>query len=608
MNRAGEGQNTDDIRATGEDPKIAALRAVVAKHVQEGRHSNARRACEQALARDPGKAEVFYILGTVYFASEDYGAAVEWFSRAIRAAPKPGYLADLASALARQGRIGEALQVADKAVQLKPEDATLWLHLGNLLIDANGANDALLCFQHVLKLDSSHWEAAYKAGHILHGVGRFEEALSCFDRSVEHQPNHAPTRHMRALALKNLERYEEAIAENMRAIELDPTNADTYSNLATVLQALGRHSEAIGWFDRSLAIAPGVARTVTNRAISLAELGGFEEAKREYERSLAIAPHLAITTWNLALLQLLTGDFEEGWKGREARWEIPHLSRGYPAFASPRWLGNESVAGKTLLVCADEGLGDTIQFARYIPLVAARGARVILLVEEALCPLLLGLDGIVECVPKRDDAVLPPFDFHCALDSLPLVFETKLETIPASRAYLPTLPAHHIESWERRLGARDKMRIGLVWSGNPKHHNDHNRSTSLEVLARILDVDALFVSLQKDPRPADKDFLQERRDVIDLTQEIVDFSDTAALISCLDLVIAVDTSVAHLAGALGCPTWILLPYVPDYRWLLHREKSPWYPSVRLFRQSESREYESVVDRVRAQLIEEIQRR
>ena len=263
------------------------------------------------------------------------------------------------------------------------------------------------------------------------------------------------------------------------------------------------------------------------------------------------------------------------------------------------WLGEESIAGKTILVHVDEGLGDTIQFIRYVPMVLARGARVVLAVEPSLVPLLLEFPGVSQCLAHSDP--LPAFDMHCPIGSLPLAFNTRLETIPAEASYLPPPRQERIQAWNARFGSHDRLRIGLVWSGSRTHHNDHNRSMSLQALSRILDVEAVFVSLQKDVREDDKAELG-RSKIIDWTAELTDFADTAALVKCLDLVISVDTSVAHLAGALGCPTWVLLPWTPDYRWLLHRDDSPWYPSVRLFRQDGMRDYAPVIDRVRAELL------
>jgi hypothetical protein len=298
---------------------------------------------------------------------------------------------------------------------------------------------------------------------------------------------------------------------------------------------------------------------------------------------------------------MITGNLEDGWAGREARWRIPERVQGYPISWGPMWLGEQSIAGKTVVVRQDEGLGDAIQFARYLPMLASSGARVILVVDEALCPLLSRLRGISLCLPRSPGTVVPPFDFHIAIDSLPLAFRTTLDSIPAEETYLPPPDADRVQAWENRLGRHERLRVGLVWSGNPKNATDRNRSMPLQTMSRILDVDAMFVSLQKDPRPLDAKILREREEIIDHSGDLTDFAETAALVSCLDLVIAVDTSVAHLAAALGRPTWILLPYTPDFRWLLDRDDSPWYPTVRLFRQSETRDYPSVIERVRTEL-------
>ena len=317
-----------------------------------------------------------------------------------------------------------------------------------------------------------------------------------------------------------------------------------------------------------------------------------------FETANRIAPNDPITLWNMALLHLVTGKFEEGWAGREIRWKTG-LGMTAPNFAQSQWLGNDSVDGKTILIFADEGIGDSFQFARYVPMVAKRGAKVVLAVENSACRFLSRLPGVAECIPKST-AVLPPFDLHCAIGSLPLVFKTTIDTIPTSVPYLPVpLPTRRNE-WDGQLGPHDRLRVGLVWSGNPKHGNDLNRSLPLQQLASILSVDAKFVSLQKGIRASDKQVLRGLN-IEDMTEQLSDFEDTAALISSLDIVITVDTSVAHLAGGLGCPVWILLPYRPDYRWLLDRTDSPWYPTARLFRQDESRDYGPVVDGIRGEL-------
>ena len=581
--------------------KAAALHEAGFGQMQSGRHLDAQLCCRQALALDPDHAGSLHLMGLLCFHARQYDHAVEWISRAIRHEPKTEYLTDLGIALIKQGRGEEALKAYDKAVQLKPLDADLWRNLGSALADLDRPADAVLSFQHALQLDPRHWDAANKAGFVLHQLERFEEALASFNLSDEIQPDHFLTLHLRALTLHELKRFEEALADNKRAVAIDPASADTCNNIGNVLRSLGRNEEAVAWFDHGLALQPNSAAFATNKAVALVELRRFGEAFASYHQARAIDPCYAAAEWNLALLQMLTGDFKAGWAGREARWKIPALSFHYPNFSQPMWLGKEPLAGKTVLINVDEGLGDTIQFARYVPMVAELGARVILVVQDALCPLLSELQGASQCLPLSTGE-RPAFDTVCPVSSLPLAFGTTPDTIPAEVPYLPAPAASRVQAWQDRLGAYDRLRVGLVWSGNPEHGNDHNRSIPLSMLTPLLDVDATFISVQKDPRPDDRVTLLQRPEIADLTADLTDFAETAALVSCLDLVITVDTSIAHLAGALGRPTWILLPHIPDYRWLLDRDDSPWYPTVRLFRQSETRDYASVLDCVRTELL------
>jgi tetratricopeptide (TPR) repeat protein len=572
-------------------------------HLRAGRFLDAQICCQQALAADSDHADSLHLMGLLSSEARQYDLAVEWIARAIRQQPRAEYLSSLGTTLRQQGRLDDALKALDKAVQFKPEDAGLWINLGTVLVDLGRSNEALLAFQHVLRLDPAHWDAAYRCGFLLHGLGRGAEALSHLDLSDRLRPDQAMILETRAIVLHRLGRSEEALADNRRAHALNPGNANICNNIGAILQSFGRDQEALPWFDKALALRPNHLIACTNKASSLQQFHRFDEAIAIYRHMKTIDPNCAQADWDLALLHMLTGHFEAGWAGREARWKAHSVI--YPNVSQPMWLGEQSLEGKTILICSDEGLGDAIQFARYVPMVAARGARVILMVDDAAYPLLSSLSGVAQCFPKSA-STLPAFDMHCAMSSLPLAFGTRLDTIPSDTSYLPAPAASRVQAWQDRLKDRldphNKLRVGLVWSGNPNHSNDHNRSVPLRTLSRLLDVDATFISLQKDARPDDKAVLRERNDIIDLTADLTDFNETAALLSCLDLVITVDTSVAHLAGAMGCPTWILLPYTPDYRWLLGRDDSPWYPTVRLFRQTETRDYGEVVDRVRSALI------
>ncbi len=569
------------------------------QHLRDGRHPEARACCGQALAIDAENPDAQHLMGLLLLHAEQYNDALAWIVRAIQRAPKPEFLASFGAALLRHGRFAEALNVFDNTIKLRPDDAELWRQHGDTLVQLARLDQALSSYQHTLDLDPHHQDALCNSGIVLHKLERNEEAIARLDLCDGLFPNHAPTVQARAWVLFNLKRFEESAAEGRRAHELAPDNADTCNNLGLSLRRLGKDEEALVWFEKAVALQPRRVDALNNKLTALYHLHRFDEVFALADRMKSLRLSDLVTEWNVALAQLLTGDFEAGWRGHHTRLKLP--SAKYPAFPEPMWLGEEDVAGKTILVAADEGLGDTIHFVRYVPLLAARGARVLLVVQDPLLRLMSPLSGVSHCAPTSNLTTLPAYDLHCPVSSLPLAFKTRLDTIPAQIPYLPSPPESRIQAWDDRLGPRTRLRVGLVWSGDPNHVNDRTRSIPLRTLCRILDVDATFVSLQKAPRPDDAAVLRERSDILDLTADLTDFVETAALITCLDVVITVDTSVAHLAGALGRPTWILLPWTPDYRWLLDRADSPWYPGMRLFRQTETRDYDSVLDRVRDEL-------
>ncbi len=572
----------------------AELSAAGLGHIRAERYLDAQVCCQQALAIDPDHADSLHLMGLLSIQSRQYDHAVEWIARAIRRDPRPEFLVSLGRTLQFQGRHEDALKTFDKAVQLKPDDAELWKNLGNALLDLKRPQDALLSFQQAFKLNPRHWNAAYQCGVLLGEAGRLEEALAYFRLCQELRPDDPATLTSLTRCLIGLKKLEEALTENRRAYERDPGNAASCDNTGVILDLLGREDEALPWLDRALALRPDFVEALNDRGLVLAKLHRFEESTASYRLAESLDPGNAAAILGLSHLHLLRGDFEAGWVGYQTRLEINCSGR----VPQPIWFGKENIEGKTILIYGDEGLGDSIQFARYIPALAARGARVLLAVGKPARALLAGIPGVSKCL---QGAVDEPFDLHCPISGLPVAFATRLETVPSDASYLPAAPHHLVQAWEDRLGPHERLRVGLVWAGNPDHKNDHNRSSSLRAFSAMFDIDATFVSLQKDPRPDDKAVLGERSDIVDLTAHLTDFVETSALISCLDLVITVDTSVAHLAGALGRPTWILLPYLPDFRWLLDRDDSPWYPTVRLFRQGPSRRYGEVIDRVRAEL-------
>ena len=568
--------------------------------LQVGQLQAAEQCGRQALALDAHHADSLHLMGVLSVLAKQHAIAIEWFAEAIRQNPGVAdYFFNLANALRHEGRADEAIKSLDRGLTLQGGHAEGWYAMGELLKQQKRIDEAIMSYDMALKVKATYWQAAYAAGQLLFEAERYEEALARFIRSADVNPNQSEAFNYITRCCWELRRFEEALAYGNKAIALAPDDPEINKNLGRLSQHFDRHEEAIGWFDKAIALRPDFAAAHNDRSTSLLALLRVDEAFAAVDRAIAIDPELSIGHWNKALLQLLVGDFS-GWERREWGRKCDLVNFVDRNFTQPRWFGEAPIVGKTILLHSDEGLGDTIQFVRYAPLVARRGARVILEVQDALHSLLSGINGASLCLPRSAGA-LPDFDLHCPLSGLPLAFKTELETIPAAPPYLPPVPEARLREWQMRLGPHDRLRVGLVWSGNPRHGNDHNRSMSLRTMSGIIGPRARFYSLQKDPRREDAATLAERSDIVDLTEHLADFVETAALIACLDLVVTVDTSVAHLAGALGKPAWILLPHVPDYRWLLGRDDSPWYPTARLFRQDESRDYAPVLVRMREEL-------
>jgi tetratricopeptide (TPR) repeat protein len=522
----------------------------------------------RAHALDPSDAETCNTIGAALNELSRHAEALSWFDRALGLrAPFDVALYNKAVTLGKLRRLDEALALHDRLrTNRGRESAVTDLNLADLLIN----------------------------------LGRREDALATLNLCIERKPNDIAALMLRAVCLRGLRQLEHSLADSRRAYALDPGNAGLCNNIGAVLHELGRHDEALPWFEMAIAREGGNVDALNNKAQAEYQLHRLFEAAATYARVMALDPDNATATLGRAHLDLLGGNFQAGWAGREARWRVSGLTIVYPTFHQPMWLGQTDISGKTILIYADEGMGDAIQFARYVPIVASKGARVILAVHSALQPLLSGVEGVSQCIALCSPQAMPPFDTFCPLLSLPLAFATQLDTIPC-QPYLPRPAEGRVRAFDDRLKPHDRLRVGLAWAGNPNHSNDVNRSLPLRMLAGMVDIDATFVSLQKDLRVGDKSILDQTR-IIDLTAELSDFSETAALLSCLDLVISVDTSVAHLASAIGCPTWLLLPHTPDYRWLLDRNDSPWYPTLRLFRQTATRDWAQVLDRMRGELV------
>jgi predicted O-linked N-acetylglucosamine transferase (SPINDLY family) len=497
-----------------------------------------------------------------------------------------------------KGKLSEAEKLCREILAAKHESFDALNLLAVIQLKVGRIDDALASFDRVLVMQPDHLEARNNRGLVLQELKRLDEALASYDRALTVQPDFAEALYNRGNTLQELERFDEALASYDRALVLRPDYAEVLFNRGGALQKLTRFDEALASYDGALAVRPDHAKALNNRGIVLMELKRRDEALASYDRALNARPDYVEAHWNEGLLRLLTGDFSRGWVKHEWRWKNESLALLKRNFAQPLWLGEDAIDGKTVLLHSEQGFGDTIQFCRYVPLVAACGARVILEVAGQLQELMSSLAGATQVISRGNP--LPDFDLQCPLLSLPLAFGTRLETIPSTTPYLQ-IPVQALKAWQERLGPKTRPRIGLVWSGNAAHKNDKNRSIDLRSLLPLLDIEATFVSLQKDVRTADAAVLKEHGDILQFGDALKDFSDTAALISHMDLVISVDTSVAHLAGALGKPVWVLLTYIPDWRWLLDRDDSPWYPTARLFRQDDTRTWDSVIEQVHAAL-------
>jgi tetratricopeptide (TPR) repeat protein len=505
----------------------------------------------------------------------------------------------LAAVQTRLGKTDAALAAYDRALALRPDSAAALANRGNVLQHLRRYGEALASYDRALELRPDFADVHYNRGNLLQALNRYEEALASYDRALALRTDFARALSNRGNVLQKLQRFAEAVASYDRAVGVRPDFAEAFSNRGAALLELNRYDEALASYDRAIALQPHYSGALSNRGIVLHQLQRFDDALRSFADAQAASPHNAEAHFGEAEVRLLLGDFDRGWKQYEWRSQGEQMRHAKREFRQPPWLGQNEITGKTILLHAEQCFGDTIQFCRYVPLVAERGARVILEVQEPLTELMSSLAGATQVVAAG--LALPDFDVQCPLLSLPLVFATRLETIPSAVPYLRASSPRVID-WDARLGPKKRRpRIGLAWSGRPTHTNDRNRSVPLGALLSLLDNDATFVSLQKEMRPADATVLSDRSDLLHCGDALTDFSATAALIANLDLVISVDTCVAHLAGALAKPVWVLLPLTPDWRWLLDRLDSPWYPTARLFRQDGARAWESVIARVREAL-------
>jgi len=541
------------------------------------------------------RGNVLKKMGRLYGALTSYDKAISF---------KPDYAesySNRGNVLQQLGRFDEALTSYDKAISFKPDYAEAYSSLGNVLKKLGRLDEALTNYDKAISIKPDYADAHSNRGVVLEELKRSDEALISHNKAISIKPDYAEAYSNRGSALQQLGRLDEALINYDKAISIKPDYADAHSNRGNVLQQLGRLDEALISHNKAISIKPDYAEAYSNRGSALQQLGRLDEALTSYNKAISIKSDDTLAHWNLSLLHLLEGNFKNGWQGYEWRWKNENLPefKEKRNFSEPLWLGAESLKDKTILLYAEQGLGDSIQFCRYVPLVAQLGARVILEVQRPLVKLLKGIEGVNQIIAKGD--ALPNFDYQCPLLSLPLAFKTELHTIPQV-SYHITSDREKVAKWKAILGEKVKPRVGLAWSGSAIHKNDHKRSLTLSKLQPYLNPDVDYICLQKEIRDIDKALLAQHREIKYFGDALEDFTDTAALCELMDVVISVDTSVAHLAGTLGKPSWVLLPFSPDWRWLLDRDDSPWYPSAKLYRQERIGSWNGVLEKVQSDLI------
>jgi tetratricopeptide (TPR) repeat protein len=579
-------------QTTALSASAAALRAL-------GRSEEALARASTALAQQP-TAEAYFQQGGALRDLGCFNEAVVSFDQAIAFAPN--YVEAHTSrgiALRQLGRNAEALASFDRALVLRPDAAEIHSNRGNVLRHLQRLPEALASFERAIALQPGFAMAYSNRGLVLQALRQYEAATASYERALALQPNDVDAHNNLGVLQYELGQPAAALASWRRALELQPRMDGIHGNLSNALRDLERPEEALAESELGIRESPSSAVNHCNRGNALFDLGRFAEAIASYDRAIELDPRHALAHFNKGLCLLLSGEFAQGLELYEWRKRLG----SYALLTSPAraWLGEEDIAGKTLFVHADQALGDTIQFCRYAKLAAHRGAQVVLAVQPQLRELLSGLDPTIRIIASGEQP--NACDFHCALMSLPLAFKTTLADIPASVPYLSAEPLR-AGRWRQRLGEAG-FKVGIAWQGS-RNRIDVGRSVPLEMFGRLATIPGVrLISLQKDATPDQMRAASEGLRVEVLGEEFDQgpqaFLDSAAVMTHLDLIITCDTALAHLAGALGRPTWIAVKHVPDWRWLLDRTDCPWYPSVRLFRQSRRGDWESVFGAMQAEL-------
>jgi tetratricopeptide (TPR) repeat protein len=611
---------------------LQELLAKAVGHHRFGQLPEAERLYREILQADSCHADALHLLGVIAHQVGQNDVAVELIGKAIGIdSSVADYHSNLGSALRALSRAKDAVAAYRLALIIRPNFAEACFNLGNTLKDSGQLDDAVAAYGAALRIRPDYAETYTNLGNALHRLERIDDAVAAYGEALRNRPDLVEARSNLGNALGDLGRLREAAAAHRVALCIEPDYVEAYSNLGNILHRLGRPddavlacraalhltpayaeahsnlgnalkdlgfiSDAVTAYSAALIIRPDFAEAYSNLGNALRDLGCIEKAVAVCQAALRIRPNFAEAHFNESMSRLALGDFAVGWPKYEWRWHGGSKRMKPRRFTQPEWRG-EDIAGSTVLLHTEQGLGDHIQFCRYASLVSARGGKVLLETPQRLLRILSRLAGVDQLVIPGDP--LPDFDVHCPIMSLPLAFGTTIDTIPSAASYLTPDPGL-VAIWRERLAHVRGRKIGVVWRGSPSHQRDRYRSVDPALFAHVLATPGLnVVSVQKNGRPDELSALGAKS-LFDAGPLLDDFSETAGLIANLDLVISVDTSVCHLAGALGVPTWTILDFAADWRWLTDRHDSPWYPTMRLFRQAKIGEWKDVFERVAVDL-------
>jgi tetratricopeptide (TPR) repeat protein len=532
------------------------------QHFEQGSFSNVKNLLNNVLLIKPNHFDALHMMGVVLGIENQHKEALIFFNKALKINPLNSYINfNLAKALSETGNDLQSLKYHQEAIRLSPTNAEFLLNFSKSLYQ----------------------------------LRRFDEALANYDRVIQIKPDYAEAWSNRGIVLNDLKRLDEALANHDRAIQIKPDYAEAWSNRGIVLNDLKRFDEALANYDRAIQIKPDYAEAWFNKGISLNETKCYDEALAHYDKAIQLKPNYYDAFWNKALINLVLGKFDQGWNLYEHRWSIKNPKK-YRHHHFKELESLDFLPNKTILVWHEQGLGDSIQFSRYIPELIKLGSNVIFEVQE---PLLSLFNDQLGCIVTSNIASETKVDFQVPLLKLPKLFKTTVGNIPPATNFHPT--NHHVSLWKHKLNLSDKkLNIGLAISGNRNHTNDFFRSMHLKDFSDLLEYGEFYL-LQKELDKVDREMLSQFQNVSFLGDQIDDFLDTASIVMNLDLIVSVDTSLIHLAGSLNKPSYLMLPWCPEWRWLLDRSDSPWYPSIEIFRQQSLGDWGSVINQLKQKL-------